>query len=35
MSDPANAPKVLLGLAADDEFAARSLLPIEGVTDGA
>jgi HEPN domain-containing protein len=24
----------LVGLAADDEFAARALLPIEGVTDG-
>ena len=25
---------MLLGLAADDEFAARALLPVEGVTDG-
>jgi HEPN domain-containing protein len=33
MSEPADIPSVLLGLAADDEFMARSLLPIEGVTD--
>jgi hypothetical protein len=34
MSQPGDASKMLLGLAADDEFAARSLLPVEGVTDG-
>jgi len=33
MSDPSEIPRVLLGLARDDEFAAKSLLPIEGVTD--
>ena len=33
MSDSADVPRVLLGLAADDEFTARSVLPIEGVTD--
>jgi HEPN domain-containing protein len=33
MSESVNAPRVLLGLAADDEFAARSLLPVEGITD--
>jgi len=26
-------PRVLLGLARDDDFAARSLLPVEGVAD--
>jgi HEPN domain-containing protein len=34
MSKSVDTSKVLLGLAADDEFAARSLLPVEGVTDG-
>ncbi len=34
MSEPAGAPGVLLDLATADEFAARSLLPIEGITDG-
>jgi hypothetical protein len=34
MSEPADAPGVLLELAAADEFAARSLLPIAGITDG-
>jgi HEPN domain-containing protein len=33
MSDPADLPRLLLGLARDDEFAARSLLPVEGVAD--
>ncbi len=33
MPDPADIPRVLLGLARDDELAARALLPIEGVTD--
>jgi HEPN domain-containing protein len=33
MSDEASVPQVLLGLARDDELAARSLLPVEGVTD--
>jgi HEPN domain-containing protein len=33
MSESANTPRVLLGLAADDELAARSLLPVEGITD--
>jgi HEPN domain-containing protein len=33
MSESVNAPRVLLGLAADDELAARSLLPVEGITD--
>jgi HEPN domain-containing protein len=33
MADAADLAKSLLGLAADDEFMARSLLPIEGVTD--
>ncbi len=33
MSDQADIPRVLLGLARDDELAARALLPIEGVTD--
>jgi hypothetical protein len=34
MSEPADAPRVLLDLATADEFAARSLLPIKGITDG-
>jgi hypothetical protein len=34
MSEPADAPSVLLELATADEFAARSLLPVEGITDG-
>jgi HEPN domain-containing protein len=34
MSEPADAPSVLLDLATADEFAARSLLPVEGITDG-
>jgi HEPN domain-containing protein len=34
MAEPADMPKVLLDLAGEDEFVARSLLPIEGVTDG-
>jgi HEPN domain-containing protein len=34
MSEPADAPSVLLDLATGDELAARSLLPIEGITDG-
>ena len=34
MSESADTSSVLLRLAAEDEFAARSLLPIEGVTDG-
>jgi hypothetical protein len=33
MPGPADIAEGLLGLAADDEFMARSLLPIEGVTD--
>jgi hypothetical protein len=33
MSDSADDATVLLSLAADDEFAARSVLSIEGVTD--
>jgi HEPN domain-containing protein len=33
MSEPVNTSRVLLGLTVDDELAARSLLPIEGVTD--
>jgi HEPN domain-containing protein len=33
MPDPADIPRVLLGLARDDELAARALLPVEGVTD--
>jgi hypothetical protein len=32
--EPADVPSVLLDLATADEFAARSLLPIEGITDG-
>jgi hypothetical protein len=34
MSEPADVPSVLLDLATADEFAARSLLPIAGITDG-
>jgi hypothetical protein len=34
MSESADTSGVLPGLAVDDEFAARSLLPIEGVADG-
>lgn len=34
MPEPADAPRVLLDLATADELAARSLLPIEGMTDG-
>ncbi len=33
MPDPADIPRVLLGLARDDELATRALLPVEGVTD--
>jgi HEPN domain-containing protein len=33
MSESVDTPSVLLSLAADDEFMARSLLPIAGVTD--
>src|SRR5271165_2035377 len=33
MSGSADLPLLLLGLARDDEFAARSLLPVEGVAD--
>ncbi len=33
MSGFADLPELLLGLARDDEFAARSLLPVEGVAD--
>jgi HEPN domain-containing protein len=33
MSSPGELPQVLLGLARDDEFAARSLLPVAGVAD--
>jgi HEPN domain-containing protein len=33
MSAPAEIPGVLLGLARDDELAARALLPVEGVSD--
>jgi HEPN domain-containing protein len=33
MSAAADLPETLLGLARDDEFAARSLLPVEGVAD--
>jgi HEPN domain-containing protein len=33
MSDPADVPNVLLDRAVEDELMARSLLPIEGVTD--
>lgn len=34
MPGPVDVARVLLDLAGDDELAARSLLPIEGVTDG-
>jgi HEPN domain-containing protein len=33
MLDNADVPQVLLGLARDDELAAKSLLSVEGVTD--
>jgi HEPN domain-containing protein len=33
MAGPVDMAAMLLGAAADDEFMARSLLPIEGVTD--
>ena len=33
MSAAADLPETLLGLARDDEFAARSLLPVAGVAD--
>jgi HEPN domain-containing protein len=33
MAGPDDIPRVLLGLARDDELAARALLPVEGVTD--
>lgn len=33
MTDEADLPAVLLGLARDDEYAARSLLPVAGVAD--
>lgn len=33
MSEPADIPRVLLDRAVEDELAARSLLPIKGVTD--
>lgn len=33
MMAPGDLPRVLLGLARDDDFAARSLLPVEGVAD--
>jgi len=33
MPEETDVPQVLLGLARDDELAARSLLPVEGVTD--
>jgi HEPN domain-containing protein len=33
MSAAVDLPETLLGLARDDEFAARSLLPVEGVAD--
>jgi HEPN domain-containing protein len=33
MPSPGGIPRVLLGLARDDELAARSLLAVEGVTD--
>jgi HEPN domain-containing protein len=35
MAGPADIAGMLLGAAVDDEFVARSLLPIEGVTDAA
>lgn len=33
MSTPEDMPGVLLGLARDDELAARALLPVQGATD--
>lgn len=33
MSERPDLPRLLLGLSRDDEFAARSLLPVEGVAD--
>jgi HEPN domain-containing protein len=33
MSEPPDLPRLLLGLARDDEFAARSLIPVVGVAD--
>lgn len=33
MSERPDLPRLLLGLARDDEFAARSLLPVAGVAD--
>jgi HEPN domain-containing protein len=33
MPDEADVPQVLLGLARDDELAARSLLSVDGITD--
>jgi HEPN domain-containing protein len=33
MAGPGDLPQVLLGLARDDEFAARSLLPVPAVAD--
>jgi len=33
MSEPSDLAWLLLGLARDDEFAARSLLPVAGVAD--
>lgn len=33
MSEPPDLPRLLLDLARDDEFAARSLLPVAGVAD--
>jgi len=33
MSGLPDLPRLLLGLARDDEFAARSLLPVAGVAD--
>jgi HEPN domain-containing protein len=33
MSSPADLPQVMLDLARDDEFAARSLLAVDGVAD--
>jgi hypothetical protein len=33
MSSPADLARVMLGLARDDEFAARSLLAVDGVAD--
>jgi HEPN domain-containing protein len=33
MASPGDLSRVLLGLARDDEFAARSLLPVPGVAD--